>query len=74
MSQQNKQDQNRRKCSNIRIMKENKGIGYRGSNLHLHNIVAIITNHRIPCARVNLILVPIRELATSNIKFLFHIV
>jgi hypothetical protein len=32
---------------------------YRGSHLHLNNIVAIVTNNRIPCARVNLIFVPI---------------
>jgi hypothetical protein len=31
----------------------------RGTHLHLNNIVVIVTNNRIPCARVNLILVPI---------------
>lgn len=55
-------------------MKENKERRYRGSNLHLDNIAITVTNHRIPCARVNLILVPIRKLATSNIQFLFHII
>jgi predicted ABC-type ATPase len=40
-------------------MKANKERRYKGSHLHLNNIVVVVTNNRIPCARVNLILVPI---------------
>ena len=45
-----------------------------GSNLHCNNIIVNVTNHRIPCARVNLILVPVWKLSASNIQFLLHII
>jgi hypothetical protein len=36
-------------------------------NLHLHNIVIIVTNNRIPSAWVNLILVPVGKLTARSI-------
>lgn len=43
-------------------------------NLHLHNIVVVVTNNRIPSAWVNLILVPVRKLVTSSIQLQLHII
>jgi hypothetical protein len=60
----------------LKVNKERKGDekDQANGNLHLHNIVAAVTNNRIPGAGVNLILVPVCKLCLSGIQLLLHVI